>query len=60
MEEKQPEGIAQEVYRVSEADIKRRGIRQCVNHKWRKLSDNEVACTLCNTALIVDDITKYD
>lgn len=35
------------------ADIAK-GITMCKVHQWRKLSDNEIACIICPTALIVN------
>lgn len=39
---------------VSHAELKSRGITMCKIHFWKKLTDNEVACTICPTALIVN------
>ncbi len=62
-EEKKEESPEKEVYRISEADIRRSGVRQCPmdKHQWRKLSENEVICSLCNTALIISpaDFEKF-
>lgn len=35
------------------SDIRETGRTQCKEHVFRKLSENEVACTRCDTALIV-------
>lgn len=47
----------------SHADIKAGGKTMCVDHVWKKLSENEVYCVNCPTALIVnpdviDDLVK--
>jgi len=47
-------GGNQTVFSVSHSDIKERGTTMCKNHIWKKLSDMEVACTVCPTALIVN------
>lgn len=39
---------------VSHASIKATGVSQCKDHTWKKLSENEVYCTKCPTALIVN------
>jgi hypothetical protein len=48
-----------EVYRISGEDIRKTGISQCETHTFRKLSENEVACTVCPTALIVENVEEY-
>jgi hypothetical protein len=52
--------IIKEVFRISNAEIRKTGVKQCETHRWRKLSDNELACTLCPTAIIVNNIEDYD
>ena len=42
-----------QVFSIKHSDIPR-GITQCTTHAWVKLSENEVKCTKCPTALIVD------
>lgn len=39
------------------ADLK--GITQCQEHKWRKESENEIACTVCPTVLRVENINDF-
>lgn len=50
------EGAMVEVYRTTDAQIGKSRVMQCQfgEHKWHKLSDNEVACGLCPTVLIID------
>jgi hypothetical protein len=40
------------VFKIKHSDIPK-GITQCQTHQWIKLSDNEVKCIKCPTALIV-------
>lgn len=42
----------QRVFSIKHSEIPR-GITQCEVHSWIKLSDNEVKCTKCPTALLV-------
>lgn len=53
--EKLPQGFPQEVYRISDNDIIKRGQRQCTEHTWRQLSENEKECIKCNTAIIYEN-----
>lgn len=48
----------QTVYVIKNSEIAQTAKSQCrmENHRWRKLSDNEVICDLCSTALIVKNI----
>lgn len=46
-------GEIRQVFAVKNSDIKNNGITMCKKHTWRKLSDMEVACTVCPTAWIV-------
>lgn len=41
------------VFTLNHSDIPK-GITQCSTHKWRKLSENELECTECPTAIIVN------
>lgn len=52
MEEKD-ELSNKQVFSIKHADIPK-GTTQCVRHDWVKLSENEVRCTKCQTANIVD------
>jgi len=45
-------GGNQTVFSVSHSDIKRTGKSQCQVHKWRKLNDIELECTICPTIII--------
>jgi len=44
------------VYRIDNKDIAASGRKQCKmeDHIWNKLSENEVICNKCMTALIID------
>lgn len=53
-EDKVDRGEIREEYRISHERIASSGIRQCDKHTWRKLSDNELICTQCPTAIIVN------
>jgi hypothetical protein len=50
----------QTVFTIKHSDIPK-GITQCrfEDHKWVKLSDNELKCVKCPTVLIVKDIKQY-
>jgi hypothetical protein len=48
----------QEVFRIHHRDIPK-GLTQCVSHQWEKLSDNELYCPICQSAIIIDPKT-YD
>jgi hypothetical protein len=54
MTEEKDEYGPQTVFKINHSDISG-GISQCKfdEHEWMKLSDNEVKCTKCPTALIV-------
>lgn len=41
------------VFTIKHSEIQK-GITQCVNHEWRKLSENELKCNKCPTAIIVN------
>jgi hypothetical protein len=43
----------QTVFTIKHSDIPK-GITQCVKHKWRKLSDDEVECSVCPTVCHID------
>ena len=67
MEEKmQDDGIDRGEIRTefvrSHADIRAGGKKMCEDHKWEKLSDTELYCTQCPTAIIcgVDDERLLD
>lgn len=34
-------------------------VTQCREHSWRKLTDTEIACTICPTVNIVDSADNY-
>lgn len=38
----------------SHADIRAGGKKMCTEHSWKKLSENEVYCTQCPSAWIVN------
>lgn len=47
-------GEIRTVFSTSTATIKASGTTMCREHRWRKLSDTEIGCTVCPTALIVN------
>jgi hypothetical protein len=56
-------GEIRTVFSRSHSDIAANGKKMCEKHVWKKLSDNEVYCVNCPTALIVnpdviDDLVK--
>lgn len=61
-EDKQDRGEIRQVHSISHASIKATGVTQCLDHEWKILSENEVYCTKCPTALIVnpETIKNYD
>jgi hypothetical protein len=50
----EPEEFIKTVYKVSESDIRKTGVTQCVHHAWQKLNDNEIYCPVCQTGAIVN------
>lgn len=50
-------------FTVTEADMTSSRVGQCkmINHQWRKLNDNEIACEICPTVLTIypEDMGKY-
>ena len=50
-------GEIRTVFSTSTSTIALSGVKQCVEHKWRKLNDTELACADCPTAIIcgIDD-----
>jgi hypothetical protein len=44
------------VFTIKESEIPK-GITQCREHSWRKLAENELKCTKCPTAVIVNEET---
>lgn len=47
----------QTVFSITHAEIKATGKTQCVEHKWKKLSENEVVCG-CGTVRIINKDDK--
>lgn len=52
MEEEIDELGPKTVFTIKNSEIPQ-GVTQCSSHSWRKLSENELACTKCTTAVIV-------
>lgn len=46
----------QTVFKISHKDIEATGKTQCLNHKWKKLNDNELECP-CGTVIIINPET---
>lgn len=46
--------MIREVFRASDSKIAESRSAQCQTHSFRKLSENEIMCTRCMTALIVN------
>ena len=59
--EPDPQEWIKTVHTIKESEIKASGKTQCQNHTWRKLSETEIECVNCPTALIVgaDNIEQY-
>lgn len=53
MEEEQDELGPKTVFTIKHSDIPK-GTTQCAQHTWRKLSDNELYCGVCQSAIIVN------
>jgi Zn finger protein HypA/HybF involved in hydrogenase expression len=49
------------VYTIKEEDIKKTAVTQCPpgKHQFKKLSENEIYCPLCQSAYIVNNINDY-
>lgn len=52
-----PEEWIKTVHTIKHSDLK--GETTCQIHNWVKLSENEVRCTKCPKALIVEDINQF-
>lgn len=53
-QKKSPDGLGPKtVFTIKHSDIPK-GTTQCVKHTWRKLSDNELYCGVCQSAIIVN------
>lgn len=48
-----------EVFRISNADIKKTGVTQCKVHKWRKLTETDLECVNCPTVVKVNNIKQH-
>ena len=46
-------GEIRTVFTRSHADIKANGKTMCLDHKWKKMNENEIYCIECPTVLIV-------
>lgn len=61
--QEEAERIAPTVNIAQENIVKKSKVSQCSmdGHEWRKLSENEVQCILCPTALIIEkeDMSNY-
>jgi Zn finger protein HypA/HybF involved in hydrogenase expression len=49
------------VFKIDEKDIKKTAVTQCPpgNHQFKKLSENEIYCPLCQSAYIVNNPNDY-
>ena len=52
-EDNEDRGEVRTVFARSHADIREGGKKMCERHVWKRLSDNEVECMMCPTALVV-------
>ena len=62
MEEKmQPEEWIKTVHTIKHSELKGTSQCQMKDHQWVKLSENEVRCTKCPTAIIINptEMSKY-
>ena len=56
MEEKSQENNLdpQEVFRATNAAMAQTRVTQCKEHKWEKLSENELYCPVCQSGAIIN------
>lgn len=47
------------VYSISTTDIRKTTQSQCDEHRFAKLNDEEVKCTICPTVLIVGNADSF-
>lgn len=47
----------QTVFTIKTSELKKK--TQCKEHKWKQISDNEIACDICGTVLIVKNVKDY-
>lgn len=61
-QKEKPNHFIETVYQISESEIKASAKTQCKmeDHKWQKLSENEIYCPICATALIIDKSKMKD
>jgi hypothetical protein len=50
-------GEIRTVFSATHAAIKATGVKMCTDHKWKKVNEVELACTVCPTQIIcsIDD-----
>jgi len=56
----QEEVPAQTVFSINEAEIEKNTVKQCTEHRWRKVSDTELMCTICPTQITIKPGTIKD
>lgn len=56
LEKEQKDEVEKLVHSITDKEMGRTRVTQCKKdqHRFRKLTENEVACTICPTVLIVD------
>jgi len=47
------------VFTAKDSEIAMTRVTQCVKHEFEKLSDKEVYCPRCQSALVVNNINDY-
>jgi len=59
MKKGEQEKQAEEEHKHSVDRVTLQKVTQCKEHKWRKLTETEIACTVCPTVNIVDVTDNY-
>lgn len=54
MKEEKDELSNQRVFSIKHSDIPR-GVTQCTEHSWKKISDTQLDCTKCPTSIQVTE-----
>jgi len=61
MKSEEKKEIIEEVFRMSDADIRKTRVTSCKmeDHVWHKETPTQIKCQVCPVGLIVDDADKY-
>jgi Zn finger protein HypA/HybF involved in hydrogenase expression len=49
----------QTVFTIKNSEISKTAVTQCKDHAWKKLSETELYCPKCQSAIIVNDTKSY-